>query len=221
KAIYPMVRGITGARQKLAVSQTELLSSLKEKLLGYKEHLLSLHLGSNRRPPVKKIKDTKTVLEEVDELTKDESKGEVEKESTTETKTTTTTTTTTTVAKSAPSNLSTVKQLDEFSDKLEKHSNNLNFEELKATRAVTQDLAEYITKETYAITSSMAYSSSRYHGYNMNRSVTGKGVAEAATPESSLKQEIVSLKGLLLSWRNFPVSKEGAPTGLPNLVQQQ
>ncbi|KAF9356305.1 hypothetical protein BGX26_005453 [Mortierella sp. AD094] len=221
RAIYPMVRGITGARQKLAVSQAELLNMLKDRFLGYKEYLLSLHLGSNN-PPVKKIKDTKTTIEEVEELVGTGSKGDAEKKAT-EKKTTSVTTTAT--ATSSP-NPSTVKQLDAFSKKLESHANNLNFEELKATRAVTQDLAEYITKETYAFTSSIAYPTSRYYGYNMaGAAASGKGgLSDPTTPESALKSEIRSLKGLLLNWRNFPVAKETGANGaaaLPNLVQQQ
>ncbi|KAF9187488.1 hypothetical protein BGZ51_001272 [Haplosporangium sp. Z 767] len=223
KLIYPMVRGITGARQTLAVSQTELLSKLKEKLVGYKEYLLGLHLGSNRGP-VKTIKDTKTTVED------EEEQGVGSKKSTTITTTKTTSTTT-----SASSNQSTVKQLDAFSKKLESHANNLNFEQLKATRAVTQDLAEYITKETYALSTSIAYPTSRYYGYNtVGAAASGKGgLADPTTPESALRSEIRSLKGLLLNWRNFPVAKEGAaPVGpggmsgvgggsMPNLVQQQ
>ncbi|KAG0250140.1 hypothetical protein BG011_008637 [Mortierella polycephala] len=225
KLIYPMVRGITGARQTLAVSQTELLSKLKEKLVGYKEYLLGLHLGSNRGP-VKKIKDTKTTVED------EEEQGVGSKKSTT---ITTTTTTATATATSASSNQSTVKQLDAFSKKLESHANNLNFEQLKATRAMTQDLAEYITKETYALSTSIAYPTSRYYGYNtVGAAASGKGgLTDPTTPESALRSEIRSLKGLLLNWRNFPVAKEGAaPVGpggmngvgggpMPNLVQQQ
>ncbi|KAF9106804.1 hypothetical protein BGX27_009020 [Mortierella sp. AM989] len=221
KAIYPMVRGITNARQKLAVSQAELLGMLKERFLGYKEYLLGLHLGNNS-PPVKKVKDTKTTIEEIDELigaatTDGADMKDTEKK----------TTSVTTVTKTTPSsNLSTVKQLDAFSKKLETHANNLNFEELKATRAMTQDLAEYITKETYALTSSIAYPTSRYYGYNMaGAAASGKGgLSDPTTPESALKSEIRSLKGLLLNWRNFPTAKETGASGtaaLPNLVQQQ
>ncbi|KAG0002107.1 hypothetical protein BGZ65_002921 [Modicella reniformis] len=234
KLIYPMIRGITGARQTLAFSQKELLSRLKEKLLGYKEYLSSLHLGSNRAP-VKQIKDTKSTVEdeEADEATT----------------TTTTTTTATATAAAAAAQVkataatyqSTVKQLDMFSKKLEAHANNLNFEQLKATRATTQDLAEYITNETYSLTSSVAYPTARYYGYNTaGAAASGKGVADPTTPEAALKSEIRLLKGLLLNWRNFPVAKEaismGLSTGagggvgvgrangvsaLPNLVQQQ
>ncbi|KAF9908047.1 hypothetical protein EC991_010291 [Linnemannia zychae] len=236
KLIYPMVRGITGARQSLAVSQTEILNKLKEKLLGYKEYLVGLHLGSNRAPSFKKIeelkdgadKDTKTTsskkttVEDVDEL--DGTSKAVIK--------TTTTTTTTTSSKSSTSSApytSTVKQLDAFSQKLESHANQLNFEQLKETRAMAQDLAEYITKETYALSTSIAYPTSRYYGYNTGAAAaSGKagGLADPTTPESALKSEIRSLKGLLLNWRNFPVAKEGAagsasPNTLPNLVQQQ
>ncbi len=96
---------------------------------------------------------------------------------------------------------------------------------------MTQDLAEYITKETYALSTSIAYPTSRYYGYNTaGAAASGKGgLADPTTPESALKSEIRSLKGLLLNWRNFPVAKEGAApagqtsgfSGLPNLVQQQ
>lgn len=240
KLIYPMVRGITGARQSLAVSQTEILSKLKEKLLGYKEYLVGLHLGSNRAPVIKKIEDSKdasgtitdkdgasttskkTTIEDVDE---DGTPKAVIKSTTT-----TTTTTKSTTASGVPY-VSTVKQLDAFSQKLESHSNQLNFEQLKATRAMAQDLAEYITKETYALSTSIAYPTSRYYGYNTGAAAaSGKagGLADPTTPESALKSEIRSLKGLLLNWRNFPVAKDGgAGTGglsspvLPNLVQQQ
>lgn len=223
-----MVRGITGARQTLAVSQTDLLSKLKEKLLGYKEYLQSLNLGSNRAP-VKKIKDTKTVVEEVE----DESEPNGLKKSTT---TTTTTTTTVVATKEAATKTtapyqSTVKQLDAFSEKLKAHANSLNFEELKATRAVTQDLAEYITKETYALTSSIAYPMSRYYGNNTaGAAASGKGgLADSTSPETLLKSEIKSLKGMLINWRNFPVAGAASPGvgaanglgALPNLVQQQ
>ncbi|KAF8979561.1 hypothetical protein BGZ46_005269 [Entomortierella lignicola] len=212
KAIYPMVRGITSARQKLAVSQAELLSILKERFTGYKEYLLALHLGSNN-PPMKRIKDTKTTVEEVEELIAEGAKG------INDNKTSTSITTITTATKA--SNPSTVKQLDAFSKKLEAHANNLNFEELKATRAVTQDLAEYITKETYALTSSVAYPTSRYYGYNVaGAAASGKGGLSDPAPGTALKDEIRSLKGLLLNWRNFPVAKETAATPLPNLVQQ-
>lgn len=226
KLIYPVVRGITGARQTLAVSQTDLLSKLKEKLLGYKDYLQSLNLGSNRAPIKKKIKDTKTVVEEVED--ESELNGGAKK--------TTTTTTTTTVAtqeaatKTTATYQSTVKQLDAFSEKLKAHANSLNFEELKATRAVTQDLAEYITKETYALTSSVAYPMSRYYGNNTaGAAASGKGgLTDSASPEASLKSEIKSLKGMLINWRNFPVAGGASPagsanglSGLPNLVQQQ
>ncbi|KAF8935229.1 hypothetical protein BGZ58_005147 [Dissophora ornata] len=222
KLIYPMVRGITGARQSLAISQTDLLSKLKEKLLGYREYLLGLRLGSNRAP-VKKIKDTKTTIEEEEEGAgpNDDNK--------TITTTTTTTTTSSTASEVTTTHQTTVKQLDEFSKKLESHAHNLNFEQLKATRAMTQDLAEYITKETYALTSSVAYPTSRYYGYNAaGAAASGKGgLADPTTPEAALKSEIRSLKGLLLNWRNFPVAKETGASGLngsgalPNLVQQQ
>lgn len=221
-----MVRGITGARQTLAVSQTDLLSKLKETLLGYKEYLLSLHLGSNRAP-VKKLKDTKdtkTIVEdEEDESELGDAKNTAATKSTEETAAQTT----------AATYQSTVKQLDVFSKKLEAHANNLNFEQLKATRAMTQDLAEYITKETYALTSAVAYPTARYYGYNTAGAVaSGKGgFADPTTPESALKSEIKSLKGMLINWRNFPVAKDmGPPPGaggvngistLPNLVQQQ
>ncbi|KAF9364109.1 hypothetical protein BGX34_002476 [Mortierella sp. NVP85] len=225
KLIYPVVRGITGARQTLAVSQTDLLSKLKEKLLGYKEYLQSLNLGSNRAP-VKKIKDTKTVVEEVE----DESEPNGLKKSTTTT-TTTTTVVATKDAKTTAPYQSTVKQLDAFSEKLKTHANSLNFEELKATRAVTQDLAEYITKETYALTSSIAYPMSRYYGNNTaGAAASGKGgLADSTSPEALLKSEIKSLKGMLINWRNFPVAGAASPGvgaanglgALPNLVQQQ
>ncbi|KAF9907702.1 hypothetical protein BX616_000351 [Lobosporangium transversale] len=223
KLLYPMVRGITNARQKLAISQTELLSKLKEKLQGYKGYLLGLQLGSNRfTPNVKKIKDTKTTVEDEEH--------EVESKDGDKRVTTTSVTTTTTLKAAAIP--STVKQLDTFSQKLEAHANSLNFEQLKATRAVTQDLAEYITKETYALTSSIAYPTSRYYGYNTaGAAASGKGgLSDPTSPESALKSEIRSLKGLLLNWRNFPTAKEtgtGVVQGangvntLPNLVQQQ
>ncbi|KAI1300087.1 hypothetical protein EDD11_006332 [Mortierella claussenii] len=212
KLIYPMVRGITGARQKLAVSQTELLAKLKERLTGYKAYLLNLHLGSNRVPVVKTIKDTKTTVEEEAEETEAKVK---------ETTIVTTPSAATTTATSTTTYQSTVRQLDAFSKKLGTHANNLSFEELKATRAMTQDLAEYITKETYALTSSIAYPTSRYYGYNTaGAAASGKGgLSDPTTPESALKSEIRSLKGLLLNWRNFPIAKEAS--ALPNLVQQQ
>jgi len=216
-----MVRGITGARQSLTISQTDLLSKLKEKLLGYREYLLGLHLGSNRAH-VKKVKDIKTTVEE-EEVT---GPNDDKKTTTTTTKTTTTSSTASAVE---TTHQTTVKQLDDFSRKLESHAHNLNFEQLKATRAMTQDLAEYITKETYALTSSVAYPTSRYYGYNAaGAAASGKGgLADPATPEAALKSEIRSLKGLLLNWRNFPVAKETSAPGLngsgalPNLVQQQ
>ncbi|KAG9073118.1 hypothetical protein KI688_000905 [Linnemannia hyalina] len=240
KLIYPMIRGITGARQSLAVSQTEILSKLKEKLLDYKEYLVGLHLGSNRAPVVKKIEDSKdasgtiTDKDENSNTSKKTTIEDVEEDGTSKAviKTTTTTTTTTksTTASGAPY-VSTVKQLDAFSQKLESHSNQLNFEQLKATRAMAQDLAEYITKETYSLSTSIAYPTSRYYGYNTGAAAaSGKagGLADPTTPESALKSEIRSLKGLLLNWRNFPVAKDGgAGVGgfsspvLPNLVQQQ
>ncbi|KAG0281809.1 hypothetical protein BGZ95_009746 [Linnemannia exigua] len=239
KLIYPMVRGITGARQSLAVSQTEILNKLKEKLLGYKEYLVGLHLGSNRAP-AKKIGDSKdvavivadkngmtttankkTTIEDVDEQD-----GTIK--TAIKTTTTTTTTSSSTTATIAAPYISTVKQLDAFSQKLESHANNLNFEQLKATRAMTQDLAEYITKETYALSTSIAYPTSRYYGYNTGAAAaSGKagagGLSDPTTPESALKSEIRSLKGLLLNWRNFPIAKEGGhgSSPLPNLIQQQ
>lgn len=235
-----MVRGITGARQSLAVSQTEILSKLKEKLLGYKEYLVALHLGSNRAP-VKKIEDS------TEDTTDNDRKSNTSKKTTIEdvdedgtTKAVIKTTTTTTVTSSSKSStgsavsyVSTVKQLDAFSQKLESHSNQVNFEQLKATRAMAQDLAEYITKETYALSTSIAYPTSRYYGYNTGAAAaSGKagGMNDPTTPESALKSEIRSLKGLLLNWRNFPVAKEGGVGGvgsapsspaLPNLIQQQ
>ncbi|KAK3827319.1 MAG: peroxisomal membrane anchor protein conserved region-domain-containing protein [Linnemannia gamsii] len=239
KLIYPMVRGITGARQSLAVSQTEILNKLKEKLLGYKEYLVGLHLGSNRAP-AKKIEDSKDVVADKDGMTTTNSDKKTtieevdEQDGTTKAviKTTTTTTftsssTSSTAATAAPY-ISTVKQLDAFSQKLESHSNHLNFEQLKATRAMAQDLAEYITKETYALSTSIAYPTSRYYGYNTGAAAaSGKtgagGLSDPTTPESALKSEIRSLKGMLLNWRNFPVAKEGGGASpiLPNLIQQQ
>ncbi|KAG0286242.1 hypothetical protein BGZ96_009608 [Linnemannia gamsii] len=237
KLIYPMVRGITGARQSLAISQTEILSKLKEKLLGYKEYLVGLHLGSNRAP-VKKIDDSTKETTDNDgksTISKKTTIEDVDEDGTTKAiiKTTTTTTTTSsskTSTGSAVPYVSTVKQLDAFSQKLESHANQLNFEQLKATRAMAQDLAEYITKETYALSTSIAYPTSRYYGYNTGAAAaSGKvgGMSDPTTPESALKSEIRSLKGLLLNWRNFPVAKEGgvgsAPSSpsLPNLIQQQ
>ncbi|KAG0300204.1 hypothetical protein BGZ98_009365 [Dissophora globulifera] len=222
KVIYPMVRGITGARQKLAVTQAELLSKLKESLSSYKSYLLDLGLGSNRTLSVKRIKNTTTTVEdEEEEIGSDLGK-------------TTTTTTMTKDATVAMKQQATIKQLDAFSQKLETHAHNLTFEQLKATRAMTQDLAEYITKETYALTSSIAYPTSRYYGYNSAGAIaSGKGGLSDPTPESVLKSEIRSLKGLLLNWRNFPVVKDtGSPGSMspgtmngsgvfPNLVQQQ
>ncbi|KAF9956894.1 hypothetical protein BGZ72_002365 [Mortierella alpina] len=228
KLIYPMVRGITSARQTLAVSQAELLGKLKEKLSGYKEYLVGLHLGSNRTR-VKRVKDDedagKTTKGTV--TTVEDEDGQNKKSATTAT----TMTTTTTEQQQQEPQLSTVRQLDAFQKKLESHADSLNFEQLKATRAMTQDLAEYITKETYALSTSIAYPTSRYYGYNTaGAAASGKGgLADPTTPESALKSEIRSLKGLLLNWRNFPVAKEGAApagqangfSGLPNLVQQQ
>ncbi|KAF9101264.1 hypothetical protein BGX29_005839 [Mortierella sp. GBA35] len=228
KLIYPMVRGITGARQSLAVSQTEILSKLKEKLLGYKDYLVGLHLGSNRAP--KKVDDNKDSTDKDDNKTTTSKKTTIEdvnEDGTTKAviKTTTTTTTSSTSPKSSsttttPAYVSTVKQLDAFSQKLEAHSNQLNFEQLKATRAMAQDLAEYITKETYALSTSIAYPTSRYYGYNTGAAAaSGKagGLTDPTTPESALKSEIRSLKGMLLSHRNFPAAKDSS---LPNLVQQ-
>ncbi|KAF9329745.1 hypothetical protein BG006_007230 [Podila minutissima] len=182
KFIYPMVRGITGARRSLVGSQIELLAKLKERLTSYKDYLLGLNLGSNhRRPTIKQLKDadekkdTKTTVEDEDEDLKKPSK-------------------------------------------------------LKATRAMTQDLAEYITKETYALTTSIAYPTSRYYGYNASGAASsGKGgLNDPTTPESALKSEIRSLKGLLLNWRNFPTAATatGAPGSPsmsvgPSLVQRQ
>jgi len=213
-----MIRGITGARQSLVGSQTELLSKLKEKLKGYKDYLLGMHLGSNRFTTTKSlketsgstlaIKDTKTTVEDEDAQEGEKTVAKVSKE----------------VATPAQVQYqSTVKQLDAFSKTLESHAGKMSFEQLKATRAMTQDLAEYITKETYALTHSIAYPTSRYYGYNTaGAAASGKGgLADPTTPESALKSEIRSLKGLLLNWRNFPAAKEGASGGLPNLVQTQ
>ncbi|KAF9938510.1 hypothetical protein BGZ67_010737 [Mortierella alpina] len=227
KLIYPMVRGITGARQTLAISQAELLDKLKEKLSGYKEYLVGLHLGSNRTrvkrirdndDAAKTTKDTATTVEDEDGQNKKSAIA-------------ITTATTTEQQQQHEPQLSTVRQLDAFQKKLESHADSLNFEQLKATRAMTQDLAEYITKETYTLSSSIAYPTSRYYGYNAaGAAASGKGgLADPTTPESALKSEIRSLKGLLLNWRNFPAAKEGAAppghangySGLPNLVQQQ
>ncbi|KAG0082804.1 hypothetical protein BGZ93_007108 [Podila epicladia] len=223
KLIYPMVRGITGARRSLVGSQTELLAKLKERLTSYKDYLLGLNLGSNhRRPTIKQLKDvdekkdTKTTVEDEDDDLKKSSKAT----------TTITTTTTTTV----PTYQSTIKQLDNFSKTLEDRAKEMSFEQLKATRAMTQDLAEYITKETYALTTSIAYPTSRYYGYNASGAASsGKGgLNDPTTPESALKSEIRSLKGLLLNWRNFPTaatatSAPGSPSMPvgPSLVQQQ
>ncbi|KAF9556111.1 hypothetical protein EC968_008437 [Mortierella alpina] len=224
KLIYPMVRGITGARQTLAISQAELLCKLKEKLSAYKKYLVGLHLGSNRArvkriknddDSLKTTKDTATTVEDED--------GQNKKSGITPTATATATAEQQQQQQHEPQ-LSTVRQLDAFQKKLEAHADSLNFEQLKATRAMTQDLAEYITKETYALSSSIAYPTSRYYGYNTaGAAASGKGgLADPTTPESALKSEIRSLKGLLLNWRNFPVAKEGVgQTNLPNLVQQQ
>ncbi|GJJ71624.1 peroxin-14 [Entomortierella parvispora] len=217
KLLYPMIRGITGARQSLAGSQTELLSKLKEKLKGYKDYLLGMHLGSNRFAPANNlkeetsgttlaVKDTKTTVEDEDAVQGEKTVAVVKA----------------TTPSAQAQYQSTVKQLDAFSKTLENHAGKMSFEQLKATRAVTQDLAEYITKETYALTHSIAYPTSRYYGYNTaGAAASGKGgLADPTTPESALKSEIRSLKGLLLNWRNFPVAKEGA-SALPNLVQGQ
>ncbi|KAF9921457.1 hypothetical protein FBU30_008482 [Linnemannia zychae] len=232
KLIYPMVRGITSARQSLATSQTEILSKLREKLMGYKNYLLSLHLGSNRAL-IRKAEDSEDTLATTEKDTKAVTSKKTTIEDVDENgntkaiiKTTTTTTTTTSSAtkSSATSYASTVKQLDAFSQKLETHSDQLNFERLKATRAAAQDLAEYITKETYSLSASIAYPTSRYYGYNTSAAAaSGKsgGLNDPTTPESALRSEIRSLKGLLLNWRNFPVAKEVTVTPLPNLVQQQ
>lgn len=199
----------------MAVSQTDLLIRLKDKLLGYKEYLVSLHLGSNRSP-VKKIKDSKDTRTTVEDE-EDESKSTEESA----------------LQTTAITYQSTVKQLDVFSKKLEARANSLNFEELKAARAMTQDLAEYITKETYALTNAIAYPTARYYGYNTaGAAASGKGgFADPTSPESALKSEIKSLKGMLINWRNFPVAKDmGAPppgaggangvSALPNLVRE-
>ncbi|KAF9418101.1 hypothetical protein BGZ94_009796 [Podila epigama] len=223
KLIYPMVRGITGARRLLVNSQSDLMTKLKERLKDYKDYLLGLELGSNhRRTVVKKTiakKDRQTTVDDDDDDSED-------KEKKSESQVTASTTTTTIVA--APY-ASTIKQLDDFASKLESRAKEMSFEELKATRALTQDLAEYITKETYALTTSIAYPTSRYYGYNASGAAAaagGKGVMDATTPESALKSEIRSLKGLLLNWRNFPTAGSGAPgspsgNALPSLVQQQ
>jgi hypothetical protein len=215
-----MIRGITGVRQSLIGSQTELLSRLKEKLQGYKEFLSGMHLGSNRFTPINKVvettaslstvKDTKSTVEDEDSS---ESEGVVPKSNST---------LATSVISAQGHYQSTVKQLDAFSKTLESHASKMNFEQLKATRAMTQDLAEYITKETYALSHSVAYPTSRYYGYNtVGATASGKGgLSDPTTPESSLKSEIRSLKGLLLNWRNFPVAKDGTAVQPPNLIQQ-
>ncbi|KAF9028974.1 hypothetical protein BGZ52_004097 [Haplosporangium bisporale] len=226
KLIYPMVRGITGARRSLVGSQTELLAKFKERLSSYKDYLLGLNLGSNHRRPIIKIKDvdekkdTKTTVEDEDDDLKKPGKVTT---TTTTTATTTTATTTTTV----PTYQSTIKQLDNFSKTLEGRAKEMSFEQLKATRAMTQDLAEYITKETYALTTSIAYPTSRYYGYNATGAASsGKGgLTDPTTPEAALKSEIRSLKGLLLNWRNFPTAATSAPGSPsmpvgPSLVQQ-
>ncbi|KAG0376861.1 hypothetical protein BGX24_007119 [Mortierella sp. AD032] len=215
KLIYPMVRGITGARQSLAVSQTEILNKLKEKLLGYKEYLVGLHLGSNRAP-AKKIEDSKDVVADKDGLTTTNSDKKTTIEEVDEqdgtTKAVIKTTTTTTITSSLTS--STAATAAPYIS--------------TATRAMAQDLAEYITKETYALSTSIAYPTSRYYGYNTGAAAaSGKagagGLSDPTTPESALKSEIRSLKGMLLNWRNFPVAKEGGGASpiLPNLIQQQ
>ncbi|KAG0233676.1 hypothetical protein BGW42_007262 [Actinomortierella wolfii] len=219
KLLFPMVRGITNARQTLAVTQAELLAKLKEKLTGYKDYLKSLRLGdSHSRRRIQKAADRadskKTTVEEVNE------DGTVVD---TKTSSTTTTTSTTTVV-TLPS---TMEQLDKFSQTLERHAKGMTFEELKAVRSLTQDLAEYITKETYSLSSSLAYPTSRYYGYNTaGAAASGKGgLNDPTTPAAALKSEIRSLKGLLLNWRNFPTAKEvnglSPASSVPNLVQQQ
>ncbi|KAF9377675.1 hypothetical protein CPB97_010015 [Podila verticillata] len=225
KLIYPMVRGITGARRSLVGSQTELLAKLKERLSSYKDYLLGLNLGSNHRRPIIKIKDvdekkdTKTTVEDEDD--------DLKKPAKVTTTTTTTTTTTATATTTVPTYQSTIKQLDNFSKTLEDRAKEMSFEQLKATRAMTQDLAEYITKETYALTTSIAYPTSRYYGYNATGAASsGKGgLTDPTTPEAALKSEIRSLKGLLLNWRNFPTAATSAPGSPsmpvgPSLVQQ-
>lgn len=217
-----MVRGITGARRSLVGSQTELLAKLKERLSSYKDYLLGLNLGSNHRRPILKIKDvdekkdTKTTVEDEDDDLKKPAKV-----------TTTTTTTNTTSTTTVPTYQSTIKQFDNFSKTLEDRAKEMSFEQLKATRAVTQDLAEYITKETYALTSSIAYPTSRYYGYNTTGAASSGqgGLTDPTTPEAALKSEIRSLKGLLLNWRNFPTAATSAPGSPsmpvgPSLVQQ-
>ncbi|KAG0007637.1 hypothetical protein BGZ82_005248, partial [Podila clonocystis] len=84
---------------------------------------------------------------------------------------------------------------------------------------------------TYALTTSIAYPTSRYYGYNASGAASsGKGgLNDPTTPESALKSEIRSLKGLLLNWRNFPTAATATgapgspsmPVGVPSLVQQQ
>ncbi|KAG0055405.1 hypothetical protein BGZ83_008678 [Gryganskiella cystojenkinii] len=221
KLLYPMIRGITGARQSLVGSQAEIFNKLKDKIRVYKDYLLGMQLGSNRFTPVKKVTESGTVVKDTKTTVEDEDTVESEKSVIKTTTTLTTTTKAATVPGQSPYQ-STVKQLDAFSKTLETHASKMNFEQLKATRAMTQDLAEYITKETYALTHSIAYPTSRYYGYNTaGAAASGKGgLSDPTTPESALKSEIRSLKGLLLNWRNFPVAKEGT-SGLPNLVQQQ
>ena len=129
-----MVRGITGARQMLAVTQAELLSKLKEKLSGYKEYLVGLHLGSNRTR-AKRIKDdgdaARTTTKDTATTVEDED-GQNKK-----TAITTANVTVTEQQQQHESQLSTVRQLDVFQKKLESHADSLNFEQLKATRAMT------------------------------------------------------------------------------------
>ncbi|KAF9586732.1 hypothetical protein BGW38_006274 [Lunasporangiospora selenospora] len=198
KLLYPLIRGITNARQTLAVSQTELLSKLKATLAGYKDYFLALNLGSDRAT----IRRTQNVVK--DEKSSPVKELEGSKDSTADTEVTASTL----PANNSVVHPSTLKQLDSFSKKLETHANQMNFEQLKATRTITQDLAEYITKETYALTSSIAYPTSRYYGYNTaGAAASGKGShTDPTSPEAALKSEIRSLKGLLLNWRNFPVA---------------
>ncbi|KAF9969327.1 hypothetical protein BGZ73_008348 [Actinomortierella ambigua] len=218
KLLYPMVRGITNARQTLAVAQTELLKKLKERLSGYSDYLKSLRLGdsqSRRRIQKAKEETKKTTIEEV-------------QEDGTPLETKTTTTVTTSKSAAVETLPSTMEQLDRFSETLERHAKSMTFEELKAVRSLTQDLAEYITKETYSYSSSLAYPTSRYYGYNMAgaAAASGKGgLNDPTSPEATLRSEIRSLKGLLLNWRNFPTAKETSAltpaNGAPNLVQAQ
>ncbi|KAG0262411.1 hypothetical protein DFQ27_002337 [Actinomortierella ambigua] len=227
KLLYPMVRGITGARRTMAVAQTELLKKLKERLAGYKDYLQSLRLGdSYSRRRIQKASDNN------EESTKKTTIEEVNEDGTpvdTQAVTTTTTATTTTTKSTIMTLPSTMEQLDKFSETLERHSKSMTFEELKAVRSITQDLAEYITKETYSLTSSLAYPTSRYYGYNTAGAAaanSGKGgLNDPTTPEAALRSEIRSLKGLLLNWRNFPTTKESnaltPPNGVPSLVQAQ